>query len=271
MQPGAPDNAFGVDVSEFQGHPDWRQVKDAGRVFAYARVTYGAAHVDAAIAYNWPSLHDAGLWRGAYHVAVLGETSADVQVDASHQAARFLAVLDALGGIEGYDLPPALDLEPGSNPRGYSPTEVVAWATQWMDDVDAAVKNPRQHCLLYSDEAFLAALGEAAAALGGRGLWIARWNPFGSPPNVGPWGRWTCWQYSSTGSVSGIAGPVDLDEWDTGVSGLPPLADPCQHLADRVRELEGRLAELQRQAPATPDTPSSRLAPSPKPGRKRSK
>lgn len=245
MQQGNRGNAFGVDVSQWQGHPNWPQVKASGKAFAYVRATYGSAHEDLSFAANWPGLRAAALHRGAYHYAIPGETSADVPADAQTQAAAFLAAVDRAGGIQGEDLPPVLDLE--TNPHGLSPAELVQWAQHWLGDVDAAVKNPAQAALVYSNYAFWQGLGIAADALQDRGLWIARWDPFGSPANVGPWSAWTVWQYSDAGTVAGISGPVDLDEWHTA---LPAITPPVDAATAQIAALRAQLAAAERQVAA---------------------
>lgn len=242
MQPGNRGNAFGVDVSEFQGHPDWPRVYASGRRFAYVRATYGAALVDTSLATNWMGVRAANLYRGAYHFAVPGETSATVLTDAQTQAAAFLAAVDHVGGIQGDDLPPVLDLE--ENPHGLSPVELGQWAAHWLGCVDAAVKNAPQTAIVYSNYAFLQGLGAGVDAIKTRGLWIARWDPFGAPANVGPWTAWTCWQYSDKGSVPGITGAVDLDEWHTG---LPVLSRPPDSLTVTVQTLTTQLAAAEKQ------------------------
>jgi lysozyme len=249
MQPGDPSvNALGVDVSEFQGQPDWPRVRQAGRQFAIVRASYGANHPDASFGYNWPVLKLALMHRGAYHFAVVGETTADLLADAQHQAAVFLAILDKAGGMQGGDLPPVLDLEQASNPHGYSPTEVVAWSAHWLACVDAAVKNPEQRALLYSDEAFLAWLAPAIQPLSDRGLWVASYNPDSFPADVAGWTHWTCWQYGDTGRVPGIAGVVDLDEWHTALPILVPPGPTVAQLQRQIASLEGELATWQDKA-----------------------
>jgi GH25 family lysozyme M1 (1,4-beta-N-acetylmuramidase) len=48
-------------------------------------------------------------------------------------------------------------------------------------------------------------------------LWIAHWTTAGQPtlPAAG-WGAagWTFWQYTSSGTVPGMAGSVDLDRYN---------------------------------------------------------
>ena len=58
---------FGVDVSKFQGKPDWAQVKAAGVTFALAKVSEGRTYLDSSYAYNKAAIPAAGLVPGAYH------------------------------------------------------------------------------------------------------------------------------------------------------------------------------------------------------------
>jgi GH25 family lysozyme M1 (1,4-beta-N-acetylmuramidase) len=48
-------------------------------------------------------------------------------------------------------------------------------------------------------------------------LWIAHWTTAGTPDlPANAWGGngWTFWQYTSSGSVAGISGRVDLDRYN---------------------------------------------------------
>lgn len=255
MQGGAASNAFGLDVSEDQRFPDWAQVRAAGKHFAIARATYGVTIRDPSFAYNWAGLRAVGLRRSAYHFAVFGAVDAtDPIADAQHQAAVFLAAVDAAGGIQGGDLSPFVDAERGGNPHGWTGAQQVAWVTQWCNAVDAAVKNPAQRAGLYGSPSFLAGWATAGAAavadLAQRPLWLARWDPMGDPANLLGWDRWQCWQYSNQGRVPGIAGAVDLDEWASAltldpISGTRVTQPPT--LAQQVTQLATELATVQAQ------------------------
>jgi lysozyme len=61
---------------------------------------------------------------------------------------------------------------------------------------------------LYATPAFLAVL-EHPAELRRFDLWLAEWTEQ-EPDAPDPWSSWAAWQYSSTGTVQGIAGAVDL-------------------------------------------------------------
>jgi hypothetical protein len=53
-------------------------------------------------------------------------------------------------------------------------------------------------------------------------LWIANW--FVEHPDPGIWDTWSFWQYSDSGSVPGISGNVDLDEFNGDTSWLEGFA-----------------------------------------------
>lgn len=62
----------GIDVSRYQSHIDWEEVKDmkVEKVqidFAFIKATEGTGKVDVYYARNWKRSQDAGMVRGAYH------------------------------------------------------------------------------------------------------------------------------------------------------------------------------------------------------------
>lgn len=58
-------------------------------------------------------------------------------------------------------------------------------------------------------------------------LWVANYN-VSSPSGNGKWNTWVGWQYTSTGTVSGISGYVDRNEFTDGVFllSVKPLPTP---------------------------------------------
>src|SRR5262245_38740109 len=91
----------GIDVSSYQGEVDWKQVKRAGIVFAFARVSDGLEVVDARFRENFTAMRRARVRRGAYQYF---RASADPKA----QADLFLKALRGMGPL---DLPPVLDVE----------------------------------------------------------------------------------------------------------------------------------------------------------------
>lgn len=217
LQHGDAYNAFGIDVSDFQGYIHWDKVKGAQKSFAYIRASSGSKLQDLTFSFNWHEARNAGLTIGAYHNAEPGggPTESGIVSDAQQQAAVFLEVVDRSGGIQGYNLAPVLAL---STNNALNPQQLLLWAEHWLADVDAAVRNPTQIAMLYSDPNFIATALDNTTALSQRPLWIAYYNARSAPPTVGGWNRWTAWQYGDQGHVDGISGLVDLDEWYTHVA-----------------------------------------------------
>lgn len=225
---------LGIDVSNFQGaHIDWDRVK-AARVlnpvtgkyepirFAYLRAS-GSTYVDASFARNWRECKRVGIRRGPY-VAMTGEA---YQHSPDAYVAQLRAAIEAGGGWAFGDLPPMLDHEKGQAP---SPT-----LEQWAANVRVVVG---VRDLIRSD------MGRRAGVYAG-GYWTGLadrlppalrfalsdaplWCPYYGAVSQ-PWdcevpdewapargGHWYIRQYSSQGSVDGIAGNVDMNLYDGG-------------------------------------------------------
>jgi lysozyme len=60
-------------------------------------------------------------------------------------------------------------------------------------------------------------------------LWVANYQQFPTPSDPALDRDWDFWQFSNTGQVKGIEGPVDLDVFRGGFADLQRL---CQPLAD---------------------------------------
>lgn len=213
---------YGIDVSEFQGAPKWPQVRSA-RIsgspvsLVYVRSTYGPSVGDTAFAANWTGTAQAGLAHGAYHFALpSGSSPSALVASALRQAAFFLASVNREGGITGADAPAVLDLEVTGAPGGpaLDGAALTAWATAWLDDVNAAVGNSAAPALLYTNlnfwQSYLTGLSGKVR------LWVA---DYGASPSIAHVGH----QYTNTLSVAGIAGAVDGDRFDAA---LVPVAVP---------------------------------------------
>lgn len=202
----APAYLDGIDVSYHQGTIDWRQVAAAGKRFAFIRSTAGTLTADSAYVTNRTGARAAGLAVGSYHFA----NPDSAPNDANNEASWYLQKSTVASG----DLIPILDLEVTN---GLSPAALTAWAQTWLSQVSAATG---VRPIIYTTPNFWAtsmADTDWFARNGYPVLWIAHWTT-ASQPSVpaGSWGGngWSFWQHSSTGTVPGITGPVDLDRYN---------------------------------------------------------
>lgn len=188
----------GIDVSNNNGHIDWAQVAGAGYTYAIAKATEGLGFVDSFYAANRAGAKAHGMHFGAYHFFTPGE-------DAAAQAAFFLQHATPAKG----DIVPALDYE--TRPAARGPAEQF---------VTAFHKATGHSPMFYT---FLSFVNEmqipVSSPLASCELWLADFTTTRPAPPA-PWKTITIWQHSSSGSVPGISGRVDLDVGD------PPLPAP---------------------------------------------
>ena len=95
--------AYGIDISEFQGHINWNQIGRSGIDFVYIRASEGITIRDHKFEDNWQSARRLDLLRGAYHFYIVGdEFGAQVQ--------NFTSQFTLNAG----DLAPMIDIEHAS-------------------------------------------------------------------------------------------------------------------------------------------------------------
>jgi lysozyme len=184
----------GIDVSRWQEGIDWQAVAASGVKFATARAAYGTTK-DMYFDANWAGMKESGIIRGAYQWFLPDE-------DPIAQA-QFL--LDVMGPLEPYDLPPVVDVE---DTGGQSASIIVSKLSQWMAHVEAAIgRKP----IIYTGKYFWQDYVGGSDAFVDHPLWIPNYSA--SCPNLpnGGWTDWTFFQYTDSGSVPGISGNVDLD------------------------------------------------------------
>jgi len=184
----------GIDISYYQGNVDFAKVKAAGRVFAFARLSDGLNFPDSKFATNWPAMKSAGLVRGAYQFFRPAQ-------DPIEQANLFIAKMDAVGGLKPGDLPPVLDIE---SDGGLPSNTVVARAKTWLGKIETkyGVKP-----IVYTAAFMSDVIG---TSFGAYPLWVANYGAT-CPLMPSGWTDWKFWQTSESGTVSGVAGPVDTN------------------------------------------------------------
>ena len=197
----------GIDVSEWQGSIDWKAVKSAGRVFAFARIADGTYH-DKTFSTNWPAMKSAGLLRGAYQYFEPGEdptTQADI-------------VVSAVGKLGDGDLPCVADVEATG---GQSAATIVAHLKTWMARVEAGTG---QKPIIYTGKYFWEGNVADSTAFNSYWLWHAQYTTASCPNIADAWSDWQFWQYTDAASVGGVSGGVDGDKFNGTLATLTDLA-----------------------------------------------
>lgn len=193
---------LGVDVSHHQGKIDWEKVKEDGYEFAIIRIGYrgygteGTLNLDNRFHENIKDAQRAGLDVGVYFFAQA------INEEEALEEAEFV-----LKHLKGYEL----DL-----PVAYDP-ESILYDEARTDDVtgEQFTKNAKVFCkrirkagyepMIYSNmlwEAYELDLKK----LSDYPIWYADYEPLPQTPY-----DFVMWQYTSSGTVDGIKGRVDLN------------------------------------------------------------
>lgn len=188
----------GIDVSYAQGSIDWSQVAGE-KDFAIIRAGYGQNNIDATADFNIQNAVDNGLMVGLYwfSYAYTAQMAYDEGLYCGAKASEF----------QGISLPLFWDFE--SDSENYAQQHGVtvdtalyhAMAEEFCRGVEefgytsGLYYNPSYDRRFNIDSFFL--------NYPTRWRWVAWWSHQPDKYNI--------WQYSASGSVSGISGAVDLD------------------------------------------------------------
>lgn len=201
---------YGIDVSYWQGSINWTSVHNAGKKFAMIRVSDGANYLDPNFTTNWKNAKAAGLTVGAYQFFRPNQ-------DPIAQADLMVNKLQALGGTGRPNLPPVIDVEVTG---GMSASTIASRVNTWLQRVRSRTGRLP---ILYTSPGFWGSIGNPTPNPIPY-LWDAHWTS-NCPdlPHVNYSWRLRFWQYTSTGSVPGISGNVDLDLYNGSLTEMQNL------------------------------------------------
>lgn len=188
----------GIDISRWQGIIDWPRVRQH---VEFAIIKIGGSdqgyYPDGQAVRNVLEARSTGLPIGFY--VYLGGTGAPAD-----EIAHIKNLVNNIGGLRPGELF-VLDWEENNaNEVGY--VHAIAKGL-----VDSGFPAP----LIYMNLSYVRRQNWKPLVDLGCGLWVAAWGNnddiADTPPPSDEWPMWAIWQYSSTGSVPGIAGRVDMN------------------------------------------------------------
>jgi len=187
----------GLDVSRWQGEIDWDRARAAGIAFAFIKATEGGDRLDPMFEAHWRGAGRAGVRRGAYHYFYFCRPAAE-------QARWFIRNVPKAPG----DLPHVLDME-------------------WTPHSPTCTRRPDGAHVRREAEVFLDMLERLYGRRPILYTTVDSWRDTGigrlkrtefwlrsvaaHPEAVYGGAPWTFWQYTGTGEVPGVSGPVDIN------------------------------------------------------------
>lgn len=214
----------GIDVSAYQGNPDWAKVKASGVDFTFIRAGYGQNNIDERLVYNGTNAPKAGVSTHFYWFSY-AYTKNMVINEASYLIAQ--ASKYAPGCMLCWDF--EYDSMRYAQTKGVTPSQATLtdWAVAFCKTVSAAGFIP----VIYANEDYVKNyidIGSVIAQTGAK-LWFAKYSS-----SIGSYGSNAyIWQHSSTGSVPGISGNVDMN-----IGYFDGPSNPTYSLQEFVRDVQ---------------------------------
>lgn len=183
-----------IDVSEYQGDIDWEKVADQGIKMAMIRSSYGWENypdqLDANFKKNIEGAQAAGLKVGIYHYSY-ATTPNEAKKEADY----------CLKAIKDYniDLPIAYDIEE-DNHYDLTKDQITDIAVAFCEEVESQGYLP----MLYSKLDMLQTKFDYSR-ISKYDLWVAQYAS-----KCDFTGSYLMWQYTESGLIDGIEGPVDF-------------------------------------------------------------
>ncbi|HIR53317.1 MAG TPA: peptidoglycan-binding protein [Candidatus Onthovicinus excrementipullorum] len=184
----------GIDISYAQTSVDWAKVKAAGVEFAMVRAGYGRelSQKDSMFESHYAGAKSVGIPVGTYWYSYAKD------VDGAKKEAA--ACLETIRG-KSFEYPVAFDIEDPSQ-RDLGKDVITDIAVAFLEEIEKA----GYFATLYSSLDWLRNRLDYDR-IKRFDIWLAQWRDAGATYEH-PYGMW---QYTSSGSVDGIAGRVDRD------------------------------------------------------------
>jgi lysozyme len=223
--------AWGIDISSNNGCAiDFKAVRRDGATFVITKATQGTTYINPCFGRaQTRAIGSANLVTGYYHWLEVGGEYGGGPGTGTAQAAFFANAIGRAGYGKG-SLMPLVDVEEATSVSDAGVCRTVG------EFVHTTKKILGEKPIFYSSYSYPLEHLSGCRFLKHYLLWIA--NPGNSHPMIpSPWKSWAIWQYTFTGDVDGVPGPVDVNKVYGGTKALAKL---------RVRDLPRRVRKPPR-------------------------
>ena len=195
--------SLGIDVSYAQGFIDWEKVARAGIKFAYIRASYRGYGTGRIVSDEWFERNIKGAIAAGIKVGVYFFSQA-INAEEGREEADYI-----INQVKKYkiSLPIAIDTEYVSAPNARANSISKEIRTEAVKAFCARVYERRYTALIYASTSWLNNQLDMSK-LSIYKVWVAQYYS-----HVTYGGEFQCWQYTSSGSVPGINGRVDMNYW----------------------------------------------------------
>nr|WP_311529141.1 GH25 family lysozyme [uncultured Ralstonia sp.] len=221
------DSLFGVDVSHYTSFAFPIEQLHTKKVrFVYIKATQGSDYLDPKFSNFWSRAgklpKDSQVHRGAYHFLSCGDPGISAQAWGKAQAATFVKVIKANGGLLATDMPPVVDLEwdkaKANGPDRWAqrkPAEIIEMVRTFLSTVEAELH--RKPMIYTAKSWWRERIGSEAlfGTLSSYPLWLADYPKTARAsevPNSINGTRWALWQYTEKATMAiGFNEPFDAN------------------------------------------------------------
>jgi GH25 family lysozyme M1 (1,4-beta-N-acetylmuramidase) len=239
----------GIDVAAFQ-HPggtpiNWAAVAGGGYKFAAVKATEGNYYVNPWARTDLAAARKAGLYATAYHFAIPNAGGGAAQARYAVQNAGYVTGARMLPLMLDIEYDPYTGTDGTNECYGLSRTAMTAWLAAFTQTVRNLTG---QLPVIYTTADWWDTCTGGSTAFGADPMWVAAYG-FAKPPLPAGWRAWTFWQYTSTGTVPGVASPgsTDLSVFNTSLVGLINPGSQASRAGAKVSLGVGALATAGRQ------------------------
>lgn len=221
------DSLFGVDISHYTSSAfPIEQLSMRKILFLYMKATQGTGLLDSKFANFWSRAgklpHGSQVHRGAYHFLTSGDPHVPAAAWGQAQAATFIKVIKANGGLLPTDMPPVVDLEwdkaTKDGPdrwKSRKPAEIIAMVQAYLTVVAAELHRTP---MIYTAQSWWhERIGSETqfAAFSAYPLWLADYSKSSRASEVPTTindARWTLWQFTEAATMAmGFSGAFDAN------------------------------------------------------------